>query len=235
MAESRRQWVLHTADLHLLSPGDRGCHSLEAVVDLAIKTGVGLVIVAGDFFESTRADEDLVSFAVEQLRRLSVPAVILPGNHDCLIPDSVYHRVELWQAATNVQIFRAPQGETFTFPDLGVSVWGKPLISYGGDMRPLSGMPQPEEDGQWHIAVAHGYYDDTESHSQRSFPISQEEIVTSHQDYIALGHCPVFRCLCDEPVKAYYCDSPSGSFPENTVNIVDLVEGAGVQVTRCSL
>lgn len=205
---------------------------MEALVDVAIKARVDLVIVAGDFFESSRVDESLISFTVAQLRRLSVPVVILPGNHDCLIPDSVYHKMELWQAATNVQIFRAPQGETFTFPDLVVSVWGKPLISYGGDMRPLSGIPQPEEDEQWHIAVAHGYYDGSEAYSHRSFPISQQEIITSHQDYIALGHWPVFRCLCDEPVKAYYCDSPSIS---GTVNIVDLAEGTGVQVAPCSL
>ena len=117
-------------------------------------------------------------------------------------------------------------------PDLGVSVWGKPIASYDDDIRPLAGVPRCQGEGHWHIAVAHGYYVGTETHSYRSYPISRDEIVTSRQDYIALGHWPAFRCVCDGPVKAYYCDSPSIS---GTVNIVDLVEGVGVQVGRCSL
>ncbi len=224
--------ILHTSDLHLLSLGDKACHSLEAVVDLAIRTKVDLVIVAGDLFDYNRVDDNLVSFVVEQLQRLAVHTIILPGNHDCLVPDSAYQRVELWKSLTNVQIFKAPQGETLALPDLGVSVWGKPITSYDGDMRPLAGMPRYRRDGQWHIAVAHGYYVGTEAHPYRSYPISQDEIVTSHQDYIALGHWSSFKCVCDVPVKTYYSDSPPIF---GTVNIVDLVEGVGVQVGRCSL
>ncbi|MFC2071909.1 metallophosphoesterase [Chloroflexota bacterium] len=63
---------MHTSDLHLESLGGRACHSLEALVNLAIKTKVDLVIVAGDLFDHNRVDESLVSFVVEQLQRLPV-------------------------------------------------------------------------------------------------------------------------------------------------------------------
>lgn len=230
-----RRRVLHTADLHLLSVSDRSSQSLEAIVELVNKSNVDLVIFAGDLFDHNRVEESLVRFTVEQLRRLAVTAVILPGNHDCLVQDSVYQRKDvanLWQSIPNVKIFKAQEGETLVLPELGISLWGKPICSYDGDVRPLEGIPPPEKNGLWHIAVAHGYYTGTAHQQQCWFSISLEEIATSCQDYVALGHWPSFRCLCSEPVKAYYCDSPSLS---GTVNIVDLTEETGVEVSRCFL
>jgi len=224
--------VLHTADLHLEKLNDKAYHSLEALVNLAIEPKVDLVIIAGDLFDHNRVDDSVVSFVVEQLQRVPAYVAILPGNHDCLVPDSVYHRVELWKGATNVRIFREPQGETLVLPGLGVSLWGKANVSHDGDLRPLAGIPQPLEKGQWHMAVAHGYYVDDKPPRFPSLHITREEIVISRQDYIALGHWPVFRCVCSEPVKAYYCDSPPLF---GTVVIVDLAEETGVQVTRCPL
>lgn len=221
--------ILHTSDLHLISVGDKACQSLEAVVDLAIKTKVDLVIIAGDLFDDNRVADDLVSFAVAQLQRLPVYVVVLPGNHDCLAPDSVYNRMELWRDAANIRIFRAPLGETFAFPSLGVSVWGKSIDSYESDLRPLAGIPQPQRNGQWHIAVAHGYYYSSAAPLLLSFHITEEEIVASGHDYVALGHLIAFGCVSSEPVKAYYSGSPSLA---GTLAIVDFSEETGVQVTR---
>lgn len=233
-----RRRILHTSDVHLISLGDRACHSLRAVVDAAVKNEVDLVIIAGDLFDGNSVDEELASFAVEQLRHLPAYTVILPGNHDCLVADSIYHRGgldDLWRSTPKIRIFRAPQGETLDFPDLGVSVWGKPVSSYDGHVRPLDGIPRYKRDGKWHIAVAHGFYGGTRGSFQRSFPISHEEIVDLHKhniDYVALGHTAAFKRIYDGAVKAYYCDSPTIS---GTVNIVDLAGETGVEVTRYSL
>jgi len=225
--------ILHTADLHLASLDDRACQSLAMLVNLAIKTNVDLIVIAGDLFDHNRVDDNLVSFVLEQLQRLAVTTVILPGNHDCLVPGCVFERGQLWKNCTNVRVLRASCGETLDLPGLGVSVWGKPIDSYEGNIRPLAGIPQPQSNGQWHIAVAHGYCVGNEPPVFPSFHIAQEEIVTSGWDYIALGHFPVFRCVCNESVKAYYCGSPSSL--SGTVAIVDLDEETGVQVSCCSL
>ena len=227
-----RQRILHTSDLHLASLGDGACHSLEALVELAIKTKVDLVIVAGDLFDHNKVDNSLVGFVVEQLQRLPVYVVILPGNHDCLTPDSVFQRAALWQNCANVRVFRAPHGEMLDLPGLGISLWGKSIDSYEHDVRPLAGIPPPQGNGRWHIAVAHGYYVSAEPPLFPSYHITEEEIVTSGWDYIALGHSIIFRCVCNEPVKAYYCGSPSLS---GTLAIIDLAEETGVQVTQHSL
>ena len=75
-----RRRILHTSDVHLLSLGDRACHSLNAVVEAAVKTEVDLVVVAGDLFDSNRVDDELASFAAEQLRHLAASALALSSS-----------------------------------------------------------------------------------------------------------------------------------------------------------
>lgn len=224
--------ILHTSDLHLEKLGDKACHSLETVVKVATKTEVDLVIIAGDLFDHNRVDDSLIDFTVAQLKQLPVDVVILPGNHDCLIPGAVFSRTDIWQDCTNVHIFLEPGGETLELPDLGMSLWGKPMDTYDHNVLPMVGMPYPQGNGKWHVAVAHGYYVRTEPPPFPSYHITKEEIVNSGWDYIALGHVITFQCVCDEPVTAYYCGSPSLN---DTVAIVDLTEETGVRVTRYSL
>ena len=227
-ASRMQRRILHTSDLHLESLDNRSCHSLEALVSLANQANVDLVIVAGDLFDHNRVDDSLVSFVAEQLQRLPVYVVILPGNHDCLVSGSVFERAGLWENCTNIRVFKAPHGETLDLPDMGISLWGKPMGYYEACAQPMAGIPQPEENGRWHIAVAHGYYVDGEPPLFPSYHITEEEIVTSGYDYVALGHIVEFRCVHSGSVKAYYCGSPSIS---GTVAIVDLAEEIGVQVT----
>ena len=231
MAEGNRKRlrILHTSDFHLSLLDDSACESLVAVVDFAIRSKVDLVIVAGDLFDYSRVDDKLVSFVAGQLQRLRVPTVILPGNHDCLVPGSVYAREEPWSDCGSVRILREPHGEILDLREPGVAIWGKSNNSDDSDVRPLEGIPQPPGKSQWNIAVAHGYYVGTRPPLFPSYHITKEEIITSGWDYIALGHVPMFRCVCSEPVKAYYCGSPSMS---GTVALVDLAEETGVQVTR---
>jgi len=224
--------ILHTSDLHLTLLGDKECRNLEAVVDLAAQMKVDLVLVAGDLFESARVDNHLVSFVARQFQRLPMPVAVLPGNHDCLVTGSAYDRPELWQKCANVHVFREPKGEILTLPDIGFTLWGKPILSYDDDARPLAGIPRPQNDGQWHIALAHGYYVTDPVPYFTSYNITRKEIVTSGWDYIALGHMATFACVCEEPVKAYYCGSP---LLIGGVAIVDLAEETGVQVNCYSL
>jgi len=220
--------ILHTSDLHLNSPGDPACESLEVLVETVGRCNVDLVIVAGDFFDHNRVKDDLIDFASEQLRRFSVPVFILPGNHDPLCAESVYERASTRFHHSNIRVFRSTRGETFHLPELGISLWGKAHGPEAGFL-PMKGIPHPEEDGKWHIAVAHGYYVDSHPPLFPSYHITREEVIAPGWDYIALGHVSVFRCVCDHPVKAYYSGEPSR--PCGTVNLVDLSERNGIRVS----
>ncbi|MDY6892559.1 MAG: metallophosphoesterase [Chloroflexota bacterium] len=235
--------ILHTSDVHV-GEGDSGRpeyleshspQSLKAVVNLAIKVNADMVIFAGDLFEWNSVSPHIVRFTKEQICRLQVPAIILPGNHDCLDSNSIYHKIDFFEDAPHVHIFRQQDGETFSFPHLDVAVWGRPIYSYEIDFQPLSSIPARGQE-KWHIAVAHGFYvkpePDTFFNVRMSWQISQDDIITSERDYIALGHAEGFACVCNDPVKAYYSGSPSTT---GAALIVDFVDGIGAQVLSCPL
>jgi DNA repair exonuclease SbcCD nuclease subunit len=165
----------------------------------------------------------------EQFRRLPIPILVLPGNHDCLVPGSVFARAGFWEDCRNLHIFR--EAGTLDLPHLDVSIWGKPIDTHFGDVRPLHDMPPFEKNGAWNIVMAHGYFVDTDSPLFPSYHITEDEINRTESDYVALGHVPVFRCVCENPA-AYYSGSPSFS---GTAALVDLDEKQGVRVTRCPL
>jgi exonuclease SbcD len=218
--------ILHTADLHLLKCNDRGCKALETVINLSISKKVDLILIAGDFFDETRNTDSLLDFVREQICRVSIPIVILPGNHDCLVPKSVYAKKEYWQEFLHVHILRQSGGETLNLPDLNICIWGKPIDTYY-DVLPLQGMPQPEKNGSWNIVMAHGMVVKTIPDEKRAYIITEDELNSPDWDYMALGHIPRFQLVCNKPIVCY-----SGSPKEsNTVALVDLSEESGVQVT----
>jgi len=106
-----RRRILHTSDLHLNKPGEEACDYFEAVTDLAASDDYDLMIIAGDLFDKTRIEDSLVSFVVKHLRRLPMPVIILPGNHDCLVPGSVLDRAE-FRESDNIHLITAPEGES---------------------------------------------------------------------------------------------------------------------------
>jgi exonuclease SbcD len=223
--------ILHTADLHVAFLGDKGCRALESVVDTAIKKRVDLLLIAGDLFDHNRVEDILLEFVRAQFWRLPIPIVVLPGNHDCLTLDGVLSRTEFWKSCRNLHVFQHTGGETLNLPFLNVSIWGKPIDSYLGDIHPMQGKSQHIDNSFWNIAVAHGYFVDNDTPRFPSFHITEQEIAENHWDYVALGHVPTFHCVCNNPIT-YYSGSPLIS---GTSAIVDFDEKAGVQVTRCLL
>jgi DNA repair protein SbcD/Mre11 len=223
--------LLHTSDLHLESLEDKSCNDFTSLLLAAKQTKADLVIIAGDLFDSQRVKDNLIRFVVEGLRVLAAQVVILPGNHDCLTPASAYNRSAIWEDSPNISIFRTPVGETLRFPDLGITLWGKPLTSYDAESAPLEGLPQPDCNGCWNIAVAHGFYIGNDPPYSPSYQITRREIIESGWDYIALGHVPVFNVICKNPVTACYSGSPQASGSFLTVN---LCEETGIELRQYS-
>ncbi|MFC1942795.1 exonuclease SbcCD subunit D [Chloroflexota bacterium] len=232
--DKNRIRLVHTSDLHLghdysmhTSELDtHACQVLGTLVDGLIGLKADLLIIAGDLFDNNRLHSSVVELTVKELAKVSIPIIILPGNHDSLLPDSVYHRVDLSRLAPNIQLFTNPDGERFSFPELNLSIWGRAIDSYDGHFRPMAGIP-PRSSERWQIAVAHGHYVGDAVGQIYGLQISREEIVRSCCDYVALGHWGLYNCICDDPVKAYY----SGSAHINSnVAIIDLFNDGSIQV-----
>jgi len=223
--------ILHTSDLHLGNYGDWDQRYLEGTVELASRHDAALLIIAGDLFDHNRVDDALVRHVALTLQAAPCPVFIIAGNHDCLTPRSVFARFDVWKRCGNIKIFRGAEGETVDIPSLGVSLWGKSIDYDDRDVYPLEGMPRPEPNGCWHIAIAHGYYVGSDTPLFPSYHIDEKDIAGLSWDYIALGHVPTFKRLRDDPVVCY---SGSPSFNQTSA-VVELSEENGTRVTRCRL
>lgn len=223
--------IIHTSDLHILSLNGYASDGFKAVVDLALQSEAELLIIAGDLFDQNRIEDEVIDFVCKQIKRLPIPVALLPGNHDCLVPESVYNRSQSWQECQNLHIFRDGRGETLNLSSLHLSLWGKPHDTYMNDVHPMEGVPHPETNGTWNVLVAHGYFVESVPRNPTSYLIKESEIKGTNWDYIALGHIPLFRVVCNEPMTCY-SGAPSD---DSTALVVDLDEENGVQVKRLSL
>ena len=233
--------LLHTSDIHLddrigtgedAGPGQIG---FESVIDAAIAHDVDLFLLAGDLFDHNRVKEPCLSFATEQLSRLTCPVAMIAGNHDCLADYSVYHRYDPREAGEHIVFIREECGATHRFDDLGVTLWARGIVDHHPEHKPLGIVPDHDADG-WFIGMTHGYYVERGAEVFSSL-ITPAEIEQSMFDYLALGHVHVFSSVCHGRTTAAYSGSPNlgqGS-KEMTAALVNLDPETGVQVEKITL
>jgi DNA repair exonuclease SbcCD nuclease subunit len=237
---SRRLTLLHTADIHLDNPPvaadqpPKVHRAFEAIVDCALDVNVDLVLIAGDLFDHNRVGEETVVFAQDQLRRLHCPAVILPGNHDCLQAGGIYSRHDFNAACDNVEVISDPDGQTITFPELDLRIWGRAMEVHEPGFQPLARLPvRAARPTHWHVAMAHGFfYEDFET-PERSSPILASEIRETGWDYVALGHKHVMADHSQDAVTAWYPGTPMPDWPSappGHVLVVEFCPDRGVAV-----
>ena len=158
--------LLHLSDLHL----DRvfaamGCQgelarrrrqglreALTAAGRLAMEQGCVAVTIGGDLYEHERAGVDTGRFLAETFASWQPMRVLIaPGNHDALLPGSLYRRVE-WPE--NVTVFGSTELEPVELTD-GVTIWGLAHREPAWQGDPLGGSPATSESGV-HLALFHG-------------------------------------------------------------------------------
>ncbi|GAB2507779.1 exonuclease subunit SbcD [Corynebacterium atrinae] len=98
---------LHTSDLQLgmtrwfLDSDAQGrfddarLRSIDRLGQVAAEHGCAFIVVAGDVFEHNSLSDRVTGRALERLRALPVPVYLLPGNHDPLVADSVFRRIDV--------------------------------------------------------------------------------------------------------------------------------------------
>ncbi len=241
MTLRRKLRIIHTSDTHLGDDWDPDSaqRALRAVVDGVHSLRGDALLIAGDVFDNARISDAVLDFFVSEIGRAAVPTVILPGNHDLYDSASLYLRSPFATAPDNLHIISGTRGQTLSFPDLALEVWGRAMDSHTPAFRPLAGIPNGRN-GHWRVAMAHGHFhypDDTE---ERSSPIHPHEIAEASCDYIALGHWERFEDVSQNGVTAFYSGSPMGAATERgqvAVNVVDMVPMAspGVRVSQVEL
>jgi DNA repair exonuclease SbcCD nuclease subunit len=226
-ANSAPQVVLvHSSDIHVDDRG--GFWALQAVLVTAGALGADLVLLAGDTFESNQLSPAVLDRAARVLAEAGIPVVMLPGNHDPALPDSVFVRDGLARVP-NVHILGVTHDEAVAFPAHDLEIWGHAHRDYF-DMAPLRG-PRPRST-RWQVAIAHGHYEPPQTRAnplRPSWIFGDEEIAATGADYLALGHWDRPMRVGNGVVPAFYSGSPELA---RTVNLVRLTAGGDVVVTR---
>ena len=220
--------LVHSSDIHVDSGVADGTASLRLVLATARALQADLVILAGDTFEHNRLPLDLLGDAARLLEGAGMPVVILPGNHDPLIPESAFHRGRIGELA-NVFVLGFANDEAVHFPEFDLEIWGRAHRDYG-NMAPLAAA-RPRR-ARWHVAMAHGHYEPAPDPAVLLCPswlISDDEIAATGADYVALGHWNRAVKVGDGSVAAYYSGSPDLAA---TVNLVRLTQEGQVLVSR---
>jgi len=226
--------LVHSSDLHVDEDHAAGSHhsdgtaSLRTVLATARVLRADVVLLAGDTFENNQLSQVILERARDLFAVADFRVVILPGNHDPALADSVFVRGGFGELS-NISVLGVTHDEAVPFPAFDLEIWGHAHRDYFS-MAPLRG-PRPRST-RWQVAIAHGHYEPPSSRAnplRPSWVFGDEEIAATGADYLALGHWDRAARVGDGIVPAYYSGSPNLA---RTVNLVRLTAAGEVVVTR---
>ena len=225
--------LVHSSDLHVDDERNATKHSagaagLAAVLAVARTASADVVLLAGDTFDNNRVAAVVLDRTAQLLADAGRPVVILPGNHDPALPNSVFIRGGL-DTIPNVTVLGITHEEAVGFPLHDLEIWGHAHRDYE-NMVPLRG-PRARST-RWQIAMAHGHYEPPETLAtplRPSWLFSDDAIAATEADYLALGHWDRPVRVGNGLVPAYYSGSPDLA---RTVNLIRLTAAGRVVVTR---
>lgn len=207
--------ILHTADLHLghvsrqldaetarkLARARLG--AVDTILGLAQQYDVRALICAGDIFDSPQPEQDWwrgLAAAFARNTGWHCPVILLPGNHDPLIRESVYERGHAFRRALPpwVHVVDRDDFELELGPD--AVLYAKPCRSSAGADDPALALPgRIAGDERLRIGVVHGSAFDLPG-CQTNFPIARDATRQRGLDYLAIGDWHGFRVMAENGV-----------------------------------
>jgi DNA repair exonuclease SbcCD nuclease subunit len=206
---------IHAADLHIDSPL-RGLDTYEgapvdllrgatrralmAMVDLALREQVDLVLLAGDIHDRDLGDFRAALFFREQMVRLTragIRVFAVKGNHDA--EGQITRRLPELEG---LHVFSARAAETIDLPELGVAVHGR---SFPERVVTEDLVPSYREAlaGRFNIGMLHTSLTGREGHDPYA-PTDVPTLASRGYDYFALGHVHVREVVKESGPRIVY-------------------------------
>jgi len=200
--------LLHTADWHL---GRRfpsfseeqerkltrsRLEVLDRILLVAERFAVNAVLCAGDLFDEPNPPPEWweqVAARIKQRNWKDRPVFLLPGNHDPLVPESVWAKghpfrdlLPAWVHVVDCEPFEEPLGTNAV-------LYAVPCKSKAGQNDPTASIPKRASgDDRIRIGMVHGTTFDMKD-CQTNFPIAADAAVERGLDYLAIGDTHSFR------------------------------------------
>lgn len=212
--------------------------AVERLASLATQHAVDAILVAGDVFDAQTVSERTVRRLFNALAGYTGPWLMIPGNHDAALAESVWTSAQrLGAVPPNVHLLLTP--EVRLFAEQGFAVLPAPLIqrhTYGDLTTWFDAAQTPA--GLLRIGLAHGSVqgilaEDIDSTN----PIAPERAESARLDYLALGDWHGCKRI---NAHTWYAGTPEPDrFKANDAGCALLVEiaapGAEPQVTSLSV
>jgi DNA repair exonuclease SbcCD nuclease subunit len=200
--------ILHVSDTHLGYSAYRKStedginqreidiyNAFEQFVDYAVDTKPDLIIHCGDLFDNVRPNNRAISFAVNQIVRLSkinIPLVIISGNHEYPKLKETGHIFSVFDHLENVYPFYHSKYETidFEFENKKLVIHAIPQCHSKNEFDRELKKLKPEKNVDYNIFIAHGSVIGVKDFTMNEFNelIIPTKILSQDFDYIALGH-----------------------------------------------
>ncbi len=207
--------ILHTADLHIgardaflgAAAENRRFETLltfEKIVDLAKESGVQILAVAGDLFDSNSIEPEFISGVFNKIEAIpEIKVIFAAGNHDPLNSESPFVKNSLPE-----NLYVLPTADSvLTFEDIKVKVYGRSFE--GVYLKGEEEFALKTDDDYINLMVQHGELRSDLGSDYNS--ITPKFVKKSGMDYIALGHVhthtPVVKI---ENTSFAYCGCPEG-------------------------
>lgn len=238
--------LLHTADWQIgkcygqFEPDDAALlaearfDTVERLAALALEQQVDLVLVAGDVFDAQGVADKTIHRLFHAMRGFAGPWVLIPGNHDAGLAESVWTRAARLKAIPdNIRVCLKP--EPLLLQDIGVAILPAPLVqrhTYNDLTEWFAGADTPA--GLCRIGLAHGSVQGILAEEIDSAnPIAAGRAEQAGLDYLALGDWHGTKQVDD---RTWYSGTPeTDRFKANDSGqalLVDLAcPGAAARVT----
>ena len=191
--------IIHTADWQIGKqfaniPGDAGAmlreqrfHTVRRIADVARERAVDAVLVAGDVFDSNAVKDETVRRTIKALEGFAGPWVLLPGNHDAALAESVWTRIKRWGTAAKLVL--ATSREPIVLANGGMVVLPAPLRHKQEAVDLTEWFDAAETPAAAvRIGLAHGSVAGRlPEQAEAKNPIDEDRADRARLDYLALG------------------------------------------------
>ncbi len=183
---------IHTADwqigmkaAHVGAAADRvreeRLQAAQRVVRVADESKAEFILLAGDTFEDNGVDRILIQKIADILGKFTGAVYLIPGNHDPLVPGSVWEH-PAWGSHSNLHVLK--KAEPTEIP--GGILYPCPVFEQHSDRNPVEWIEANQPD-KIAVAVAHGTVEGIQQ-EEPDYPIPRNAPTRTGLDYLALGH-----------------------------------------------
>jgi DNA repair exonuclease SbcCD nuclease subunit len=179
--------------------------TVERIAALAAERDVDVVLVAGDVCETNTVKDETLRRLMNATRAFAGPWILLPGNHDSALAESVWTRMKRLGLPGNLHLALAPE----------------PILLLGDSLAilpaPLQRRHEPRDITEWfdeaktpdhavRIGLAHGSVANRlPRRSEAPNTIADDRSERARLDYLALGD---WHGTCEIAPRTWYSGTP---------------------------